>query len=279
MKKVFKVEEKEYAIMEPTAVIRREAQTEHSKIFGRCLKDVDIITRSELESLVKNRKTWNAEKVERKEFLETDLREKVIKLSGGGLRLTEAKKLALDITDVRAELRNLEYEYREYDQYTAEARAEEAEKDYLITHCLVNNDDGKRVYKSVEEYVEDKDSDISMMAIINMMDLTYGSIDDIYRQLPENAFLIEYGFMNDKIQLINENGELVDREGRLIDENGYYINEDKKFVDKDGKLIEKFEKKPFLDDNDNPIVKDKVEESQTEENVVTTEVVVENPPT
>lgn len=270
MKKTFKVGDKEYAILEPTAVVRREAQTEHSKVFGKCLKDVDIITRVELESLIKNRKMWNKEKVERKEHLEKTLREKIIQLDAGGLRLAVAKKLAFEITDIRTELRDLEYEYRQYDEHTAEARADDAERYFLISQCLVDNETGQRVYKTVDEYLEHKDDEISVLALINMMDLTYGSIEDIYKRLPENAFLIEYGFMNDKLQLVNNEGKLVDREGRLIDENGYYINVENKFVDKEGKIIEKTEKKPFLDDEDKPIIKEKPED------VVNTEANVEN---
>ena len=89
------------------------------------------------------------------------------------------------------------------------------------------------------------------------------------KNLPENEFLREWRFVNDKLDFINKDGHTTDGEGRLVDENNRYIayhndeayqNQDKEqsyFVNIDGDKVdeegEKLAKKPFLDDDGNPI--------------------------
>jgi hypothetical protein len=260
MKKTFKVGDKEYAVLEPNSIVRRESQTIHSKIFGKCLKDVDILTRAQLEDSIKNRNIWDKEKIEKKEAMEKELWAKVRQLNSGGIRLSEAKKLALDISDLRLSLRELVIEYNQYDMYTVEARADEAANDYLVANCLVDNETGAKIYKDVDDYVENKDDEVAIRAAMKMMEIEYGSIDEIYGAMPENAFLIEYGFMDKQLRLINKDGKFVDRDGRLINEDGRYIDGEGNFVDIDGKPIENIEKKPFLDDEDQPI-NNKIEEA------------------
>jgi hypothetical protein len=272
MKKVFTVDGKEYAVLEPTSVIRRESQTLHSKIFGKCLKDVDILTRAQLEESIKNRNAWDRAKIEEKDRVEKELFEKVKKLNSGGIRLSEAESLALEIADLRNKMRELVYEYNQYDSYTVEARADEAATDYLVCNCLVDNEKGEKVYKTMDEYIENKDSEIAIMAAMKMMEIEYGTIEEIYSKMPENTFLIEYGFMDEELNFINKDGKITDREGRLIDKDGRYINEEGKFVDKDGNLIA--EKQPFLDDEDKPIEK-LSNENQTEEKPATEEIKTE----
>ena len=270
MKKVFTVDGKEYAVLEPTSVIRRESQTLHSKVFGQCLKDVDILTRDELEESITNRTAWDKEKIENKNKLEKELFEKVKKLNSGGIRLSEAKSLALEIADLRIKTRELIYEYNQYDSFTVEARADEAASQYLIANCLVDNETGENVYKTLDEYIEHKDDEVAVVAAMKMMEIEYGTIEEIYSKMPENSFLIEYGFMDKDLNFVNKDGKTTDRDGRLIDEDGRYINEEGKFVDREGNLI--VEKKPFLDDEDNPIEKspeEKLPEEITSEEIKT----------
>ena len=90
---------------------------------------------------------------------------------------------------------------------------------------------------------------------------------DIAKQLPENEVLLKYGFVDDKLRLVNEDGQLINKEDEVVDEDGL-TSEDKKVV----------EHKPFLDDDGNEIKKveeeivedvvDVVEEGQAEDGSV-----------
>jgi len=101
----------------------------------------------------------------------------------------------------------------------------------------------------------------------------YGLDPNYEKNLEENKFLKEFKFVNDELRFINEDGHTVDSEGRLTNEEGRYIayeNDDdykaKKnpyFVNRDGERVVEgkdgwvkesiAERKPFLDDEDNPI--------------------------
>ena len=101
----------------------------------------------------------------------------------------------------------------------------------------------------------------------------YGLDPNYENNLEENKFLKEFKFVDKDLRFINEDGHLTDSEGRLLSEDGRFIayenDEDYKkgenpyFVNINGeKVVEKgdewvkadiAERKPFLDDKDNPI--------------------------
>jgi len=111
----------------------------------------------------------------------------------------------------------------------------------------------------------------------------------------ENKFLKEFKFVNEDLRLVNDDGHLIDIDGRLINEEGRYIayrtkkaeieqdedelyfvniqgNEVVKVVDEDGDerwvTPDLAERKPFLDEEGNPIISAKKEDAQKEEDLV-----------
>ena len=110
--------------------------------------------------------------------------------------------------------------------------------------------------------------------------MIYGLDPDYDQKLEENKFLKEFNFVNDDLRFINKDGDLVDMDGRLVNEDGRYIayrteeGKDKKdpkevyFVNREGEEVVAItdddgeeewvkvslkERKPFLDDADEPI--------------------------
>jgi hypothetical protein len=111
--------------------------------------------------------------------------------------------------------------------------------------------------------------------------MLYGLDPDYHSNLEENKFLREYNFVNDNDQFINNDGHPVDSEGRLIDEEGRYVayrskdaekaqdKDQRYFVNRAGEELvmvlnkdgeeewvpkAKSERKPFLDDDGNPVL-------------------------
>lgn len=247
MKRTFTIDDKEYAVLEPTAKIRQQAQVEHSRVLGELMRDEKILTRQELENLIENRKIWSKEENDEYKKLLEFLPKARQQLEQGNMKLSEAKSLALEISDKRSRLNNLMTAKRQYDEYTVEGKAEEAEHAYLVSHCCVDNTTGAKVYKDIEDYLENKNTPLGILASINMMQVEYGSTEEIYKQLPENQFLLEWGFINDDLRFVNKDGKLVDRDGNLVNEDGNAIDENGNVLDKP------IEKKPFLDDDGNPV--------------------------
>ena len=133
---------------------------------------------------------------------------------------------------------------------------------------------------SQADYDAQADQPWVLEASSELANMLYGLDPDYDNQLEENKFLKEFNFVNDDFKFINEDGHLVDSEGRLVNEDGRYVayrtekaqkNQDveqRYFVNKKGEeLVEREtedgatewvkadlkERKPFLDDDDNPI--------------------------
>ena len=155
-------------------------------------------------------------------------------------------------------LRNLISERMDLDVHTAEGQADNARFNYWVSVCLVYNDSKKPVFSSLEDYLNNSDKDYASEGASKMAELVYNLNSDFENSLEENEFLREFGLVDDKNRLIDNQGRLVDRTGRLVNEEGYYINESGDRVDFDGNLLDengqyKVERKPFLDDDGNPV--------------------------
>ena len=125
-----------------------------------------------------------------------------------------------------------------------------------------------------------------------LANMLYGLDPDYETNLVENKFLKEFKFVNEDLRFINDDGHLVDSEGRLINEDGKFIAYHTKeaeeaqdqsqiyFVNADGEEVVSVtdesgnetwvkksvvERKPFLDDDGNPIIsEDKNEKTTTQ---------------
>jgi hypothetical protein len=163
------------------------------------------------------------------------------------------------------------------DTHTAEGQADNARFNYLVSACTVYDSTKQRYFSSLEDYLNRSTDIVALLAAQNLANMLYGLDNDYEGGLPENKFLKQYKFVDDKLRFINKEGKLVDSEGRLIDENSRYIDADGNFIDKFGNRVDKdgeyvIESKPFLDDSGNPIIlenKDKKEETKKDETVTT----------
>jgi hypothetical protein len=220
------------------------------------------LLRIEAEKEMKNRGLWGeAEENEMKE-----LRKKLLvgsrKLPKGGIKLSEGKKLALQMIKDRRRLLELSLMRSALDGLTAEAQAEQHRFNYLVSVCSVYNDNDQRVFESLEDYLEKSDTEWGT-TIANKFSSLMTDIEDYKANLPEHKFLVKYKFMNDKYQLVDEKGRAVNEDGRHVDEDGRYIkwldNEKFVFVDIEGNEVDKdgeyvIEHMPFLDENGEPVL-------------------------
>ena len=244
MKKTFEVEDKEYAVITPTAQVRKESQIEHSRVFGELLSMGTILTRDKLEKLIEKNEMWDAESQKEYKKLNKELAKEITTLEAGDMKLNKARTLAIKIAEKRSRLNDLTAEYRKYDSITVDSKAESAAFDYLVAHCTVDNETGEKIYKDLDDYLNNRDTLVGTLAYINMLQLENGSIDEIQKNLPENKFLREWNFVDDDLRFIDKDGQFIDKDGKPVTEDGFYVD-DKPEV----------EAKPFLDDDGNPIEK------------------------
>jgi hypothetical protein len=250
--------QKEMMVRSPSLQDQREATKYYNQTFSEALK-AKAVVRAKLDDLLVDQGLWDAFKQAKFTQLQSDILEGERKLAKGGISLKEAKSVALQMKKTREELRELISVKTNLDTHTAEGQADNARFNYLVSACTVYKDNNESYFKNYEDYNNRSSDAVAILAAQNLAGMLYGLDNDYEDKLPENKFLKQYKFVDDKLRLINSDGKLVDEQGRLIDENGRFINEKGEFIDKDGNLVDKegdyiVEFKPFLDDDGKPVV-------------------------
>lgn len=251
--------EKVIVVRKPTAKQNAEAQMQSSKVFGRIISDKDengkstALLRSKLDDYMRDNGMWDDNKTKELVELGKEIYEGEKKLAAGGIKLSEARSLAINIRACRAKQANLLAQKRELDEYTAEGQAENTKFDTLVSLCLFF-EGGERVFSSLDDYQENAHKDHFSAAASKLAEMVYGLDANWQKDLPENKFLTKYGFADESLRLVdpktkkpvNVAGKLIDDEGRLVDENGKFVDEDGNPVDERGMPV--VETAPFLED-------------------------------
>jgi len=264
-KEVFKVtidsKEKELCVRRPGPAEGRKAQTHYNQTFAAALQSGGLL-RARVDGYMREQGLWDDKKEAQQRDLMKKLSDLELRIKQGGIKLTEAKKLALQMRELRGKFRELLSQRNSLDVNTVEGQAENARFNALVSLCLVYNDSGEPVYKSVDDYLEHAGDDAAFTGAVKLGQLLFRLDKDYEANLPENQFLKRFHFVDGDLRLINKDGKLVDEDGRLIDEEGRFINAAGEYVDRDGRrvdddgnlVISEEEVKPFLDDDGNPIV-------------------------
>ena len=266
---------------------QNEANRIYNKTFADSLKSGALL-RAETERVLKERGIWDDNKEEKLVDLQKRISKKLKTINGGNIKLwSSARILALEVTDLRNEMRSFLAERNNLDNNTAEAQAENARFSYFVSACTVKED--KQPYFTDLADYQNSTSLVALEAARHYMDLLYGVGSDFEKALPENKFMIKYGLCDDSLRLTNKKGYFVDRDMKLTNEEGRYIDSEGNFVNVDGELLDEegqllVEPLPFLDEEGDVIeedvvedvtVEDKVEEDVTVEESTKTEKVEE----
>jgi hypothetical protein len=118
---------------------------------------------------------------------------------------------------------------REFDELTVEAQSDNAYFDTLVSEC-VYDEEGKKVYSSYQDYLDKKSETYSYECASALAEMLY-EFKDFERTLPENSFLLEYGFVDSELKLI---------EDEVVEEKEEEVVTFKPFL-KDGEPVNKTE--------------------------------------
>lgn len=236
-----------YNLKKPSAKDYQEAKLYSNKIAAEITQQRTkegkpaFILRSQVTNLLVEMGLWD-EKIQ-KELVDVTNQiidgEKKLSMGGAaGLTKKQGKELALNIATLRTKQFTILAKSREMDSLTLEAQIENANFDHLVANCLLD-EEGNRVFKNVDDYRENGSAAWITEAAGKLANILYGLEEDRIKDLPENKFLIKYGFVNDKLELVDKEGKLVDDDGRRIDAEGYLLNEAGERVDADGNKLDK----------------------------------------
>lgn len=241
-------EEVELYIQKPRYDDIHGAQIEKALTFQRGIEK-KLYLKKQMDKILRERGVWDDDLQDKLDTLTKELREKIERLEAGGMKLSEAKELALDISKCRNNLIILSTERQNFASVTADGLAEQAELDYLAAACTVyNSDRSKKYFKDYQDYLARKNDDDAYIISQRFAEILYDAIFD-EKRLPENEFLIEYKFVDEDLRFINSEGHLVDIEGNLMNEAGQKVQ----YVDGEQVVIEENKRQPFLDDDGNPM--------------------------
>ena len=250
--------EKEFLIRSPSLNDQKEATKVYNQVFSEALK-AKAVVRAKLDDLLIEQGLWDEKKQQEFSELQQQLLSGERQLAKGGISLNKAKAVAMEMRKYREKLRDLISVKTNLDTHTAEGQADNARFNYLVFGCTVYNDTKERYFSSYEDYINQAANPVAILAAQNLAGLLYGLDNDYEEKLPENKFLVDYKFVDNKLRLVNTEGKLVDEKGKLIDAAGRFVNEKGQYVDKDGNLVTNdgdyiFEFQPFTDDSGNPVV-------------------------
>jgi hypothetical protein len=256
-KETFELDGKTYAVIIPTRDIIGKARSIYSRVLGQAMKD-GVPFRDALFMHMREQGLWDDEKEEEHKALLKVLNEGELKLAQGGIKLSEARQIAVNMMRARRELSVLLFQQRRLDAFTIEGMAENAQFDALVSMCVIDNTTGKPVFSSPEDYKLRQGEDVAVNGATVYAKIHYNYDEDAVMALPENKFMVKWGFMNDDLHLVDEDGRLINEDGHFVDDLGRLIDEDGHLVDNQGVVVDEdgnyaVEQQPFLDDDGNPL--------------------------
>lgn len=276
-------------VQRPTPQEYRDSQIAYNKAFREAL-DSGALLRQKLTDYMRQQGVWSDEKQKQNDEFIEKIREKETILKAGGIKLSDAKAIALELKTLRAEFQIFLAERNALDSNSVEGLADNARFSALVRLCVLNPNTRQPFFPDQKSYDANADQPWVIEASAQLANMLYGLDPDYANNLEENKFLKEFNFVNDDLRLIDKDGHLVDIDGRLINEDGRYIayrtEEGKKnkdpdqvyFVNRSGEevvlvtdangeedwvTLNLKNRKPFLDDEGQPIASE--EKVETEE--------------
>ncbi len=255
----------ELAVIRPGHKIMQDANMQYNMKVSTLIRQGSgdgerLLLRSELEDHMIKTGLWSNDDAVKMERLGIRIRAIELMIQKGGIKLSNAKNLAIEMSQLRIKMMELYNKKQQLDSATVECVAEAYKYGFLMTKCVVYAKDGKPFFLDYDDYMERGDSVAAIDTSRCLAKMVYGTEGNINKTLFENRWLIENKFMNESGRFINEDGHFVDQQGKLVNKKGAYVSDKGDLVDKNGIFVNKDgtfvveDPKPFLDDSGNPIV-------------------------
>jgi hypothetical protein len=265
----------ELAVIRPGHKNMQDANMRYNLKLSRLIREAAnggdrLLLRSEVENHLIKTGIWTNGDVLAMERYSLRIRAIQLIIQKGGIKLSEARKLALEMSTLRAKIMELYNKKQQLDFATVEAVAENDKFAFLMTCCVVYADKGDMFFKDEDDYIERGNETAVVDAAKCLAKMVYGLNDDITMSYYENKWLKEHGFIDNAGRLTDSDGNFINEDGKRVNEIGQFIDKDGNLVDKSGIKVDKDgnfvldNSKPFLDDNGEPIIKnDKIKKGTT----------------
>ena len=274
-------------VRQPSPKEYRDSQVAYNKAFREAL-DSGALLRHKLTDYMKEQGLWDDEKQKQNDKYIDEISDREEHLRAGGIPLSEAKEIAMGMRALREDFRILLAERNMLDGNSAEGQADNARFNALVCLCILDSNTKNPYFVDQKAYDSQADQPWVIEAASELANMLYGLDPNYDNNLQENKFLKEFKFMNNDLKFINSDGHtvdigddgaerLIDDEGRFVaynkDGEQYYVNRSGEEVvlikndeDEDEWVKASLkERKPFLDNDGNPIIMEKKPETPAKE--------------
>lgn len=251
METKFEIGDKSYFIkMGPQAIA--EAKKVHNKAFREALEDGALLRKS-LMNHMRDQGVWDDRKEEAYQAFIKQIGELEYQLASGKMKVTEGRALAIKLSKVRQEFRNLISERNIMDANSAEGQADNARFNCLLVKSVFDYITQKPVYDSVEAYIDNGSDDVSIAIAGKFANFLYGVDEDYDKNLVENKFFKRFSLVDSEGRFIDKKGGFVDVDGKPVDAEGYRLDENGVRIDINGHHLDtNIETAEFEDDFSEP---------------------------
>jgi hypothetical protein len=229
-------DDKTVVVVRPDSKKLSEAQKVYNKYFRDALESGALL-RQRLDGYMREQGIWNDKKEAEYQELTERINANEKKIASGGIKLSQAKEVALEMRTDRISFRSLISERNAMDSSTAEGQSDNARFNYLVSVCLLDDVTRKPLFSNVDDYDKESSEPYVVEAAGELASMMYNLDPDYENTLPENKFLKRFKFVDGENRLVNKEGHLIDSEGRLINEDGRFVayeGDELYFIDKDG---------------------------------------------
>lgn len=247
MKNEFTVKLGEKELKLKSLTISTKLRLEGQRIYASALKEatdkglwlkpeVDAMLEAKglLDTLSEEKKI--AEVREKVKNLEMRLRRGVNE-NGSKMTKEQGKALALQIRTERNSLGEIGQNILAYYNNTADSYANNMLTKYFVYTTTVNAEDGSMYWRTFEDFQNDQ-TPVMDAAIRNYLKVQ-GADLDAEKNFYENKWLIQMGFMDNKLNFIDSKGRQITEDGILLDADGRFINESGEYIDRFGNRVDK----------------------------------------
>jgi len=245
--------EVELCVKAPSAAVRINADLYGKRRYAEAVENKCLLM-AHVDAYLREREIWTDADQEGFDALCKVIAEGELKLKKGGVSKKEARDVAFAVRAARRACHNMLMVRRDIESRTAEAVENQARFEYLVAGCTFWDGgdwqgspyfttDGRT--PSVDLYLERGDDEDALAAAEKVAELLYGGDRE---KTPEEAFLLEYGFVDADGRPVDKQGRLVDLDGNRVDDEGYLIDEEGRRLGRDGRPFEEVVFTPFLDD-------------------------------
>lgn len=178
----------------PSQKVLSDGDFVYRQHFSKALRN-GILTNAEAFKIMKTNGIWTDEHEKEVEDLRGKIKELETSFENPGLSNDEGLKLVDQIKELRLKLNELNSQYTSITDNTAENIANEYRLQFFAANCVVYNDNGRKVFKDLEDFIsrglEKITSDSYREALIANFEQIIGVSlsSDLNSELAENKWL------------------------------------------------------------------------------------------